>query len=320
MSSVTHLTQFLLRLDPSKSVARQTLFNYLKVFHDANEALKPEVFNQFFSHIVNYQYWQSNARTLGESLHQDVQRFAQEYRIDFEMSSVRFPHQVQIVLLEHGTDLECLIKKREATLTEEGDRLKLFSISDNQSMAILLKKNGHFEVRIYSRAAFVNQGELDLTKPLTQLYYTIDVELEPFKWQTLEGPVVTLARFRLNDDGCQGTMIRGHMLQRYETMASGALSQHPELFYSLKRVERHFINPPSDPFYRDLVMQLEKAKQLMRLSHPDGRRVANGALHRAKSALQNIFPNDKVLSGLVTNVEFALMSQTTEPWTEISTN
>ncbi len=320
MSSVTHLTQFLLRLDPSKSVARQTLFNYLKVFHDANEALKPELFNQFFNHIVNYQYWQSNSRSLGESLAQDMQRFAQEYRIDFDLKAVAFPHQTQIVMIEHAADLESLIKKRETALQEEGDRQKLFSISETQSMAILLKKSGNFEIRIYGRAALIKQGELDLPRPLTQLFYTMDVELEPFKWQVLEGPVVTLARFRLNDDGCQGTMIRGHMLQRYETMASGALSQHPELFYALKRVERHFINPPSDPFYRDLVMQLEKAKQLLRLSHPDGRRVANGALHRAKSALQNIFPNDKVLSGLVTNVEFALMSQTTEPWTEISTN
>src|SRR5262245_27511576 len=119
MSSVTHLTQHLLKLHPGKSVACQTLFNYLKVFVDASAPLTADGLNQFFQFVLNYQYWQQNAKALGETVQADLEKFAAQARLDFDLQQVRFPHLNQLVALEFQTDAEVLIQKRESQLAEE---------------------------------------------------------------------------------------------------------------------------------------------------------------------------------------------------------
>lgn len=315
MSSVTHLTQALLKFDPSKSVARQTLFNYLKVFVDASAPLTADVLNQFFFYVLNYQFWQQNAKTLGETVQADLEKFASGSRIDFELSQVRFPHMCQIVSLDFQTDLETLIQRREAAIAEDGDRTKLIGISDTQIMALVLKKGGHLDVRVFGRTAVIFNGELHLIRPISDLKYTANLELAADHPQLLEGPMVTAGRFQVTNEGYQGVLVRGHMLQRFETLTAAGLNLHAELFYGLKRIERHFINSSTDPYYRDLVAQLERSYQMLSTGHPDGRRLATAALQKGKAAVKYIFPNDKLLLVLVTNIEFGLMGPKQEAWT-----
>jgi hypothetical protein len=321
MSSVTHLTQHLLKLDPGKSVARQTLFNYLKVFVDGSAPLTAEVLNHFFSYVLNYQFWQQNAKLLGETVFADVDKFAQTHRLDFEMQHVRFPHLCQLIHLEFQTDAEMLIQRREAAVAEDGDRLKLVAISDQQILVVNLKRLGALEVRVFGRTAQIHNGEVQLIRPITDLKYNARLELSEGHPQLIEGPMVTAARFQVNQDGYQGVMVRGHMLQRFETLVAGGLNLHAELFYGLKRIERYFVNSATDPYYRDLLAQLERANQAVASGHPDGRRLATAALQKGKAALKHIFPNDKALLVLVTNIEFALMGAKTEEarWTNEKT-
>lgn len=314
MSSVTHLTQHLLKLDPGKSVARQTLFNYLKVFVDSSAPLTADVLNQFFQFVLNYQFWQQNAKVLGETVFADLEKFAASARLDFEVSQVRFPHLIQLVTLEFQGDAELLIQRREAPLSEEGDRLKQLAISDQQILVAVLKRSGGLEVRVYGRMAMISGGELQLIRPVTDLKYNGQLELAKRHPLLLEGPMATAARFQVTDEGYQGVLVRGHMLQRFETLSAAGLNLHAELFYGLKRIERHFINANTDPYYRDLVAQLERAYQALNAAHPDGRRLATAALQKGKAAIKHIFPNDKLLVVLVTNIEFAMMGPKAETW------
>lgn len=317
MSSVTHLTQHLLKLDPGKNVARQTLFNYLKVFLEPNAPLNAEMLNQFFAYVLNFQYWQSNVKSLGQTVLQDLESFALISRLDADLQAVNFPHRVQLVLLEQQADLEKLVLAQEKSLRQEGDRGKLMAI-DQQVLAATLKADGTLQVRVYGRAAQILQGELKTIRPITELRYNSRLELEKNVPQTLEGPMVTAARFQLREDAVHGTMVRGHMLQRYETLNAGSLTQYAELFYGLKRIEKHFINPTSDPYHRDMVSQLERAYQSLQNQHPDSKRLASAALQRGKAALKHIFPNDKLLMVLVTNIEFAMINPQSEPWDQQS--
>ncbi len=315
MSTVTHLTQSLLKYDPNKNVARQTLFNYLKVFVDPSAPLTADLLNQFFNYVLNYQFWQQNVKTLGESVQADLEKFAAESRVDFQLSQITFPHLCQLINLEFQSELESLIQKREAAVAEEGDRTKLVPISELQVMAIVLKKSGGLEVRVFGKAALITGGEIKLIRPISDLKYTNNLELEERHPQLLEGPMVTAGRFQVNADGFQGVLVRGHMLQRFETLTAAGLNLHAELFYGLKRIERHFVNSQSDPYYRDLVSQLERSYQMLSANHSDGRRLATAALQKGKAAVKYIFPNDKLLLVLVTNIEYGLMGQRQEAWT-----
>ena len=182
-------------------------------------------------------------------------------------------------------------------------------------MVILLKKAGGLEVRVFGKVALIANGEINIIDPISDLKYTSRLELEEQHPQLVEGPMSTAARFQVNADGFQGVMVRGHMLQKFETLTAASLTMHAELFYGLKRIERHFINSNSDPYYRDLVTQLERSYQMLNAGHPDDRRLVTAALQKGRSAVKHIFPNDKLLLVLVTNIEYGLMGSKQEAWT-----
>jgi hypothetical protein len=78
------------------------------------------------------------------------------------------------------------------------------------------------------------------------------------------------------------------------------------LFLQLKKVEKHFINPQTDPFYQEIVGRLEKAKRLMMNPTPENIVEADKALNRGRFALRVIFPNDRLLTLLITHLEHGI--------------
>lgn len=314
MSTVTHLTQHLLRLEPGKNPGRQTLYNYLKVFVDGQQPLTAQILNHFYGYTLNYQYWQANSKSLGTSTRADLESFAQTHKVDFDFSEIRFPHLTQLIFLEQPSDFEQLVLQTEQQKRHQDDKSKIIHISDQQILAARLKSSSGLEIRVYGRSALIVGGQLRLIEPMTDLKYNAQLELELNVQQLLEGPMVTASRFHVNHEGCQGTMVRGHMLQRYETLASSGLAQYSELFYGLKRIERHFINPTTDPYHSEMVQLLEKTLHMIQSRHPDAKKAAVSTLQRAKAALKHIFPNDKQLTVLVTNIEYGLMPSQPEPW------
>src|SRR5690606_34827541 len=148
----------------------------------------------------------------GQTAQNDLESFAQTSRLDFDLQSVRFPHLVQHVILEQQQDFEQLVQAQERKLRDEKDRGKMMT-ADQQILAATLKANGALQVRVYGRCAQIVNGQLQLIRPITELHYTPQLELEKQVTQILEGPMVTAARFQIVGEGCQGVMVRGHMLQ-----------------------------------------------------------------------------------------------------------
>jgi hypothetical protein len=315
MSSVTHLTQYLLRVEPAKNMARLALYNYLKVFTEGSTPLTADVLNRFFAYILNFQFWPSNTKLLGESIKQDLLTFSQNARLDFELEQIYFPHQRQVLRLEQDADFIKLVEKREKQLASPDDRLKIIPISELQTLALSLKKAGRLEVRVYGRGCWILNGNLELLEPMSELNYSSGLELLPHFPQLLECPLATTARFQVVESGTQGVMVRGHLLQKYETLNGGAVHSKSELLYVLKRIERHFIDPLTDPYYRELVNQLDRAAQQAKNPQPEAQKLASATLQKGKNALKQIFPNDKQLTVLVTNLEYSLLKSDQSAWT-----
>lgn len=319
MSSVTKLTHFLTKLDPQKSIYRQVFLNYLKVYSEPQIILDSALVNNFFSFIINYPYWQSQTQQLGESIQQDLDKFLKENNTSLDSSKILYPHLHQLVSLDFNQDFEFLLRQKEEPSLDSGDRQKVTLISESQGLIATLRKRGGLEIRVFNRLAKIQDGKLTLWGPVTDLKYTMDLELVADQIQVIECPMTTSACFKITEQGCQGVLVRSHLLQKFENLTLGHLNQHSELFYGLKRIEKHYINPHSDPYYKDLVAQLERVEHLLKQNHPEGRRLAPSLLQKSKAALKNIFPNDKLLTILVTNVEFSLISavqasQNQESW------
>ena len=309
MVSVTHFAQYLLKLDPQKNVARLALYHYLKNICDIQAELKPQMIRDFYSRILNFPYWQSNHKALGEIVAQDLEGFLTEVGLKWDNESLRHAHQVQWLELKQPEDFHALIQDECNRIAKPGDRVKLIPISENQMLALVLFSTGNMRIQVFSNVAMVQGAKLRPLMPLTHLEYDSKMDLQTHFDHLLEGPMLTLNKFQITDEGLRGWILRGYTLQKYETLNGGNLTQNPELFYTLKRIEKYYINPQSDPFYLELVGILEKAYQLLSQGHPDAPRMGEAALQRGKQALKNIFPNDKLLLLLVSNIEYYLFSK-----------
>lgn len=303
---VTHLAQYLLRLDPQKNVARLSFYHYLKNMCDIQGPFIPGVLEDFYSHALTFQYWQTHYKALSEVVSSDLEAYFKENSVEWELNSVSRPDQTQIVHLERLEDLDQVIHLELEPQMKNGDRLRVMKLSENRMMAIWLTHSGLVRVRVYGTTVVIKNGILTPLAPFTSLDYNSQLELQPKAYQLLETSMMTIARFRTSEDGCHGQMIRGYSFQKCDTIQSPSVARNPELFYTLKKIERHYVKKESDPFYQELVSMLEKAHQLLNSRQIEGPKMGEAVLQRARMALKNIFPNDKLLLILVTNVEYLL--------------
>jgi hypothetical protein len=166
--------------------------------------------------------------------------------------------------------------------------------------------SGGMEVKLYPAKALIWGARLRPVAPVSQLFYSSTIELIPHVHQILEGSLLTTHRFELTSEGVQGLVTRGANFQKFETFIRAQMTETQDLFYSLKKLERHFINFQSDPYYQEIIGRLERANRLVNQSSLDGLNEAERALNKGRSALRNIFPNDRLLTLLVTHLEYGI--------------
>lgn len=316
MTSVSQFSQYLLKLDPQRNPARLTLFNFLKAVMDPNLAFSPSVIQAFYARVLQFEHWQSDSQNLSETVRSDVQSFVVQYVPEKEAptwSVLRHPDSLQLVPLKVFQDLEDLVDTEHQARRKSGDQVRTIRISDNQILTLILAATGNVEVKVYPNLAIVWGPRLRLVAPVSQLHYTSELELMPHVRQILEGTLLTTHCFHVDSEAVHGLITRGYSFQKFETFIRANLTETQDLFYCLKKLERHYINPQSDPYYQEMVSRLERANRLLNSNHPDGLSTAERALNKGRLCLKNVFPNDKLLSLLVTHLDYGIKQKRTQP-------
>ncbi|MGE4133095.1 MAG: hypothetical protein AB7F86_15745 [Bdellovibrionales bacterium] len=309
MASVSQFAQHLLRLDPQRNNARLTLYNYMKHLVDPELPFCPALVQEFYARVLQFDQWQIDARTLSDNVRADVLSFLksqiQETNLE-PWEHLRHADLLQVVPLKLFQDLEELVLEEHQSRRKSGDQLRVLRTEDNQCLLLILSATGTMEVKLFPRLALVWGARLRLVAPTSHLYYTHEMELMPHTRQTLEGSLLTIHSFEVTTDGVQGLVTRGPTLQKFETFVRARLPDTQDLFQCLKKLECHFINPQSDPFYQELVGRLERANRILGTHSPDALSDAERALNRGRAALRSIFPNDRLLTLLVTHLEYGI--------------
>ncbi|MGE0525797.1 MAG: hypothetical protein AB7G93_17795 [Bdellovibrionales bacterium] len=316
MTSVSQFAQYLLKLDPQRNTARLTLFNFVKHVLDSAVPFTPAVIQNFYARVLQFEHWQSETESLANTVRTDLHAFVRQHLNEEEgevWQNLRHSDSLQIVHLKLFEDLEELIQSAHVARQKSGHQIKCVRLSETQVMALILAPGGGLEVKIYPNMALVWGAALKLAAPITHLHYSADLELLPDIRQVLEGSLLTTHCFHVDMEGVHGLITRGHTFQKFETFIRAKLSETQDLFYSLKKLERHFINPQSDPFYQDLVGRLERANRL--LNHPslDNLAEVERTLNRGRLCLKNIFPNDRLLGLLITHLDYAISQRRLRP-------
>jgi hypothetical protein len=309
MTSVSQFAQYLLKQDPQRNPARSTLFNFLKHIIEPTLPFSPAVIQTFYARVLQFDHWRNDPQSLSDTVRADLQGFLKQYGLPGEENAwraLRHPDTLQVVPLKVFQDLDDLVQAEHAARQKSGEELKTVKISDTQIMALILSATGNLEVKVYPNQALVWGPRLRLMAPLTQLYYSSEFELMPHVRQVLEGSLMTVHSFHVDIEGVHGLITRGHGFQKFETFIRAKLSETQDLFHSLKKLERHFINPQSDPYYQEMVSRLERANRLLGRPSPDNLAEAERALNRGRLSLKNIFPNDRLLTLLVTHLDYGI--------------
>lgn len=315
MNSVTQFAQYLLRLDPQKSQGRLALFNFLKHILDPQDPFTPAVIENFYARALNFDHWQVQSQSLAQDVREDVAGFLKQQRIDDdEWKKIRHADEIQIVQIKHLNDFQQIILSSESSRRKSGDNIKLIKISDDEVLSLFLSAIGTLEVQVFGPRAMVIGPKLIPLAARCHLHYSSNMELMPHVRHVLQGSMMTTISFFHDEHGLNGLITRGHTFQKFETFLRARANDNHDLFSSLKRIERHFINPHSDPFYQDLVQALERANRAVQ--GPHGRAfnmsAAEKTLQKGSLALRNAFPNDRLLQLLVTHLEYGIRQARSE--------
>lgn len=308
MTSVSQFAQYLLKLDPQRTPARQAFFNYLKHVVEPTLPFTPSIVQSFYARALQFDYWQKDANALSDTIRTDLISFSKNQPMEKDPSwgLIRHPDSLQVVRLQQGADLEEIVEVEHAARRKSGDKVKWLKSSDDQILVLILNSTGALEVKVYSAFALIWGSRLRLMTPTSHLHYTSGLELVPHTKQILEGSLLTTLCFHVDDEGVHGLITRGHTFQKFETFIRAKLSETQDLFYSLKRLERHFINPQSDPFYQEVVATLEKSNRSLQRPTTENVMAADRALSKGRVILRNVFPNDRLLQLLITHLEYGI--------------
>lgn len=305
MASVTQLAQFLLTLNPQAHVARLSFYHWVKNFLDLNAELKASMIDEFYSHALLNSYWQTHQKLLGETVAHDLSLFGHSQELSFDPKGVRHSHQFQIVELSHAQDSLAAIT-RYFEDREPGRKVKILPINPQKILTIQATSHHGLIVQVFSQIMMVNGAHLQPISPLSDLRYDPHLELIPGAVQILQTGHSNWSRFQLDEDGCHGLSVTGYTFQKTEAFLGKNISHYPELYYGLKQLERFYIDLNSDPLYQELISLLERALNMAGTTHPEAYNLANTALKKGRLALKNIFPNDKLLRLLITNLEYRI--------------
>jgi hypothetical protein len=316
MTPVSQFAQYLLKQDPQRNQARLTLYNFLKGVMEPNLPFSPAVIQSFYARVLQFDHWQNDSENMSQVVRTDLQGFLRQYSLGPEheaWQNLRHPDSLQIVTLKQPGDLQELIETEHAARQKSGDQIRTVHMSDTQILVLVLSPSGSLEAKVYSNMALVWGSRLRLTAPVSQLYYSSDLELMPHVRQVLEGTLLTTHCFHVDSEGVHGLITRGYTFQKFETFIRARLADTQDLFASLKKVERHFINPQSDPYYQEMVTRLERANRLLGVQNHDGLLEAERTLNKGRLILKNVFPNDRLLTLLVTHLDYGINEKRAHP-------
>jgi hypothetical protein len=306
MAHVTALAQHILTLDPDKDAARLCFYNYLKNLCEPAQSVNSELVNRFFCRALVFEHWQKNKGALFAEVFALLHHFSEATRQPFEFDGLMTAERVQVTPAENILVLEEVVSRYLERIKTPTDRFRVFQDSNERAIAVMLSGDQSLTITAFPKYVVINGGVLSPLCADFSLTYTPDLQISPKSVQQLDLGPHAAARFQMAADGIHGSIVRGYTFQKMSAIEGGGLHRYPVLFYPLKRLEQFFINRKTDSMYIELTSLLEKAIDMVSGQQPESQKFATTALERGRLALEHIYPDDKVVTLLIKNLEKTL--------------
>jgi hypothetical protein len=259
MVTIGALLQHLAANDAAKTPAKAALMNYLKGFFDAKTPFLPAYLDQFYEHALAFPYWQTEKKILGETLRNEMIKLQESGRLDLDFQNYRHVSERQWISIDHEDDFLQLLNPEKLVPTTDAnapkshfDRITHFKLSQVEYLTVQLTPARQVIAEIRKPMAAIVKGQLRLIRPLTRLGYGPDIELMENFVQSISISSLRHALFTVHGSMVRGTYFQGHLFAGMESFEKRLEDTH-ELFHSIKKIERFFVNPTTDPYYQHLM-------------------------------------------------------------------
>lgn len=259
-----------------------------------------ETLDSFYDRAMTFRHWREHKQELGQLVGQDLKDIP-----GAELDGALHSHQIQWLEIEQERDFLELIEAENTVLQKRSEEIRCLKLDEERTLRIRRSYDGCTRAEVKGRIGFIEGTRIHLTRPLTSLHYTQGLELKEDVDHFIQLSPLRLARFRMKDELIHGQILQGVTFAKVESV-NGHPEDYPEVFFALKRLEKLFINPETDPFYIALTAQLEKAIHLTRIHHPDQQMITTEVLRKAESFARDVFADDNRLSKLISTLKFSI--------------
>ena len=265
--TVGQLAQQFLTIEPQKNPARLAFYHYIKNFLPLDMPFKQDHLDSFYDRALSTHHWQSNKNQLGEVIQDDLSAISARHPVGFDLEQAVHAHEMQIVNLEYPRDFAALLSAEVAKIEKNGEKVKSFRLSADKTagredvLLLRLQKDGSVIIEVRQNIAVLVDGTLQLLRPHSRLVYTPELDFAPNVDQVLVTSMLRVAVFSASakhDGKVKGRLIQGASFHCAETF-DRPLQEVTELIQAVKKVERLYVNPVTDPYYQKMIENFEQA-------------------------------------------------------------
>jgi hypothetical protein len=250
--------------------------------------------SRFIRRACRWPEWNENPTGLASETHSLIEHWSRTHGFNPDLEPALRADRLQAVEVHSAALAEDLIRASLDRRAAAGDRLRLIpQLHRDRWVALRLKADRQFDVQLFGRRFLLSQGAVEPLDIEYRLHYDASLQLRFGPDWVHEIPLddgLSSARFHLTEEGgLHGAVVHGPLFERRFGLDGAELTQYPEVFYSLKRLETLYVARQSDPTYRELLSILEKAVDLLDRGHPEALRFAQAAHHRGQLAMKYIY-------------------------------
>lgn len=310
--------RYLLDQSPQSKAPSLALYHYVKNSADLKAPFQEQLIRDFLLNCLTFEHWRENRKDLIEKTHEVVGGFLRLHSLArFDNSLFEEFDQLQIIPVPNLKIRADVLRVHLESHLLPGEKLRILAEDERILLVLRLRASRDLTVTRFDENFRIEKGRL---VPLVQdrsLHYDGQLELKTQVMQKISLSPFSTAQFTMGPDGAQGLILRGYTFQKAEGFNETRLIQIPKVFYALKGLERHFIHKESDPFYKELVMLLTQALDVLRQGHPEGAEIGLKAFERGQIALEHIFQDDKRITNLLEELAQLILREPQESAQEV---
>ncbi len=313
---VTHeeFAKFILRLNPQNSASRLALYNYTKNFLDLSATFTADTLDRFYRSCLVHEYWRREAKELAHETQNLFQKFCEEYQLPYQI--LHPVDKMQVIKVENEKDIQDVCQNflsrhnllKTTTMIHDGDQIILVQ---------LLREN-NIKVHVFENSFLIRNGFIEPLCYDQNVIYNSGLEMESETAHNIKIMPQILAQFKYSQNRIEVNYIQGPYFKKIRAHIFDKLIDDKQLYFTLKKLERHFVDRNSDPIYLETVSKLEEALYLLEAHGEKAYEFALKALEIGNNYYKHAFPDDKMLGQLLNDLRFYLKGNKWKPSVSIN--